>query len=359
MSRIHNFGAGPAALPLPVLEKAREELLEFGGAGASIMELSHRSVEFSRVCSAAEQNIRRLMNISNDYAVLFMHGGASSQFALIPLNFRIGGRAADYIHTGHWSAKAIKEAGVSGPVNIAWNGGPEHYVRVPSQDEIELGHDAAYLHICSNETIEGLYYPVFPESDAPLVADMSSEIMSRAIDVNRFGIIYAGAQKNIGPSGLALVIIHKTLLDRCPETVQVFHRYRTHVTGSSLYNTPNTWGIYMVELVTDWLLELGGVASIEAINQRKASLLYDMLDSSDFWRTPVRKQCRSIMNVVWRIHDEELEPQFLKEARSADLAGLKGHRSVGGLRASIYNACPLESIELLVSFMRDFESRNG
>ena len=359
MSRIHNFGAGPAALPLPVLEKAREELLEFGGAGASIMELSHRSVEFSRACSAAEQNIRRLMNISNDYAVLFMHGGASSQFALIPLNFRNGGRTADYIHTGHWSAKAIKEAKVGGPVNIAWNGGPEHYARVPSQDEIKLGHDAAYLHICSNETIECLCYPVFPESDAPLVADMSSEIMSRAIDVNRFGIIYAGAQKNIGPSGLALVIIHKTLLDRCPETVQVFHRYRTHVTASSLYNTPNTWSIYMVGLVTDWLLELGGVASIEAINQRKASLLYDMLDSSDFWRTPAGKQCRSIMNVVWRIHDEELEPRFLKEAGAAGLAGLKGHRSVGGLRASIYNACPLESVELLVSFMREFESRNG
>jgi phosphoserine aminotransferase len=359
MSRVHNFVAGPAVLPLPVLEKARQELLEFAGAGASVMELSHRSKEFSTVRETAEENIRRLMDISNDYAVLFLHGGASSQFALIPSNLRPEGQTADYIHTGQWSAKAIKEAQLSGSVNIAWDGKSDQYMRVPSQDELKLSDDAAYLHICSNETIGGICYPVFPESGATLVADMSSEIMSRVIDVNRFGMIYAGAQKNIGPSGLALVIIHKSLLDRCPESVQIFHRYRTHVEESSLYNTPNTWGIYIVKLVTAWLLDHGGVTAIEKINRHKALLLYEVLDACDFWKTPAHRDHRSIMNVVWWLENEELESKFIHEAETEGLTGLKGHRSIGGLRASIYNACALKSVEALVAFMRDFESRNG
>ncbi len=359
MARKFNFVAGPAALPLPVLEQAREELIDFQGQGMSVMEMSHRSKTFDAVHQAAIANTRRLMDIPEDYDILFLQGGASHQFAMIPLNLRRPGETADYIHTGSWAGKAIKEAQLTGATNVIWDDKKENYTRAPRPEEIRETPGAAYVHLCSNETIGGVVCPEFPQTTAPLLADMSSEIMSRVIDVRRFGMIYAGAQKNLGPSGLALVIIRRDLLERAPDTVPYFFRYSTHAAENSLYNTPNTWAIYMLKLVTDWLIGLGGVAGMERINREKAALLYDTLDSSDYWRTHAQPGYRSIMNVVWRLPSEALEDQFVKEASAAGLAGLKGHRSVGGLRASIYNACPIEAVRALVDFMKDFERRNG
>lgn len=359
MARIHNFNAGPAVLPLPVLEQARAEFLDFAGNGMSIMEMSHRSKGFASVLAAAEANVRRLMGVSDEYTVLFLQGGASMQFAMIPLNLRGEGQTADYINTGSWATKAIKEAKISGPVNVIWDGKNENYVRVPHMDELAFTSGAAYTHICSNETIGGIRFTEFPKTEAPLIADMSSEIMSRAIDVNQFGMIYAGAQKNIGPSGLALVIIRNDLLARSPESINVFFRYTTHAKEPSVYNTPNTWGIYLVKLVTDWVESLGGIAALEKINEAKAKAIYDILDSSDFWKPCAAKECRSIMNITWRLGDEELEKLFVSEAKAQGMEGLKGHRSVGGIRASIYNACPQESIDALVAFMKNFEKQHG
>ena len=359
MARVHNFGAGPAALPLPVLEKAQAELIDFAGNGMSIMEMSHRSKGYDAVHQAAKENVRRLMGVGDEYEILFLQGGASHQFAMIPLNLRRAGESADFIHTGSWAGKAIKEAKLTGAVNVVWDGKEESYMRVPAASELKLTPGAAYVHLCANETIGGIQFPEFPATEAPLVADMSSEIMSRAIDVSRFGLIYAGAQKNLGPSGLALVIIRKDLIDRCPETVPIFFRYRTHSEENSLYNTPNTWAIYLLKLVTEWVEGQGGLAGVEKINTAKAEKLYATLDGSDFWKTPANKACRSKMNVVWRLPSEELEAQFVKEATGAGLVGLKGHRSVGGIRASIYNAVGMESIDALIKFMREFEAKNG
>ena len=359
MARIFNFNAGPAALPLPVLEKAQAELVDTGGSGMSVMEMSHRSKDFAAIIETSEANVRKLMGISDDYAVLFLQGGASLQFAMIPMNLRRPGKSADYIDTGSWASKAIKEAKIGGSANVVWSGKGENYARVPSRNELTLTADAEYVHICSNETIGGIRFPEFPKTDAPLIADMSSEIMSRVIDVNQFGMIYAGAQKNIGPSGLALIVLRKDLIERTPESVNVFLRYSTHAADGSLYNTPNTWGIYILKLVTDWMESLGGVAAIQKINEEKAGTLYTAIDSSSFWRSPVDKASRSIMNVVWRLPNEELEEKFVSEAKKAGMIGLKGHRSVGGIRASIYNAVPKEAINALVSFMKDFETKNG
>ena len=360
MARVYNFNAGPAALPLPVLEKAQAELLDFGGTGMSIMEMSHRSKEFQAVIDAAEANIRKLMGISDDYAVLFLQGGASLQFAMIPQNLRRPGKSADFVDTGSWASKAIKEAKVGGgATNVIWSGKESNYFRAPKPNEIKETPDAEYVHICSNETIGGIRFPEFPKTNAPLIADMSSEIMSRVIDVNQFGMIYAGAQKNIGPSGLALVILRKDLIERTPDTVNIFLRYKTHADEGSLYNTPNTWGIYIVKLITEWVESLGGLAGMQEINETKAQTLYDVLDGSDYWRTVTDKDSRSIMNVVWRLPNEELEEKFISEAKKAGFIGLKGHRSVGGIRASIYNAVPQEAVDALVSFMNDFQAKNG
>ncbi len=359
MARKFNFVAGPAALPLPVLERAQAELVDYQGQGMSIMEMSHRSKTFDAVHMAAVANVRRLMNIDENYEILFLQGGASHQFAMIPLNLRQAGESADFIHTGAWSAKAINEAKLTGKINIVWDGKDGNYCRVPAPDEYQLDPKAAYVHICTNETIGGVMFNEIPSTVAPLVADMSSEIMSRVLDVNRFGMIYAGAQKNLGPSGLALVIIRKDLLERVPEAAPYFFRYKTHADENSLYNTPNTWGIYMLKLTTDWLLGLGGVSAIETINRRKAARLYEALDASAFWQPHARKEDRSLMNVSWRLPSEALEEKFIKEATAAGLMGLKGHRSVGGIRASIYNACPEEAVEALVAFMADFERANG
>jgi len=359
MTRIHNFNAGPAALPLPVLQRAQAELLEYGGQGMSVMEMSHRGKAFDAILNDAIANIKQLMGISDDYQVLFLQGGASLQFATIPMNLRRPGETADYVDTGSWASKAIKEAKLQGETKVVWSGKAENYVRAPRPDELTFTPGAAYVHICSNETIGGVRYADFPRTDAPLIADMSSEIMSRVIDVNQFGMIYAGAQKNIGPSGLALVIMRKELIARTPDTVPVILRYDTHANENSLYNTPNTWGIYFVKLVTDFMLEQGGVAAIQQKNEAKAAALYTVLDSSAFWKPHAAKDSRSIMNVTWRLPSEELEKQFAGEATKAGLEGLKGHRSVGGLRASIYNAVSMDDVQALIGFMKEFEKKNG
>ncbi|MHB0911907.1 MAG: 3-phosphoserine/phosphohydroxythreonine transaminase [Armatimonadota bacterium] len=358
MGRVYNFNAGPAALPESVLERAQAEMLEFGGAGMSVMEMSHRSKDFQGIIDAAEANVRKLMGVPDDYAVLFLQGGASLQFATIPMNLRRPGKVADYVNTGSWAGKAVKEAKLSGETNVVWDGKGGNFTRAPKPSEIETTPGAEYLHICTNETIGGIRFAEFPEAGT-LIADMSSEIMSRAVDVSRFGMIYAGAQKNIGPSGLALVIMRKELLERTPESTPVFLRYDTHAKEGSLYNTPNTWGIYMLKLVSDWLVGLGGIPAIQKINEEKAGMLYGLLDGSDFWRTVAEPESRSIMNVVWRLPSEELEEKFVAEAKSAGFIGLKGHRSVGGIRASIYNAVPTEAVAALVGFMQEFEAKNG
>ncbi len=359
MSRVYNFNAGPAALPLPVLEKAQAELLDLGGSGMSVMEMSHRSKEYAAINDQAEANVRRLMGIPDDYSVLFLQGGASLQFAMVPMNLRRPGKLADYVDTGSWSSKAIKEAKVTGAVNVAWSGKEENYMRIPKENELQLTPGAEYVHICSNETIGGICYSTFPKTEAPLVADMSSEIMSRVIDVRQFGLIYAGAQKNLGPSGLALVIVRNDLMERCPEDVPIFLRYSTHAEEKSLYNTPNTWAVYILKLVTEWLESLGGIPAIQKINEKKAQTLYDLLDSSEFWRTPADRESRSIMNVVWRLPSEELEELFVSEAKKEGMVGLKGHRSVGGLRASLYNAVGQDAVDALVGFMKEFERKHG
>jgi len=359
MARVYNFNAGPAALPVSVLEKAQGEMLEYVSSGMSVMEMSHRSKDFEGIIQTAEANVRKLMGVPDEYAVLFLQGGASLQFAMIPMNLRREGKPADYVNTGSWASKAIKEGKLTGNVNVAWDGKSENFTRAPKPSELSLTADAEYLHICTNETIGGIRFSEFPKTSAPLIADMSSEIMSRAINVSDFGMIYAGAQKNIGPSGLALVILRKDLIERCPESVPVFLKYKTHTDEGSLYNTPNTWGIYILKLVTDHVLSIGGIPAMQKINEQKAGALYDTLDGSNFWKTVADKGSRSIMNVVWRLPSEELEEKFVAEAKKAGFIGLKGHRSVGGIRASIYNAVPKEAVDALVSFMKEFERNNG
>jgi len=359
MARIHNFGAGPAGLPLPVLQQAQSELLDYAGTGMSIMEMSHRSKTFEQVIQAAEANVRKILGISNDYAVLFLQGGASGQFAQIPMNILGAGQTADYVHSGAWAEKAIKEAKTVGNVNVSWDGKSEKYMRMPRASELKLTPGAAYVHVTSNETIGGVQFPSFPKTEAPLVGDMSSDIMCRKIDVNQFGLIYAGAQKNIGPSGLVLVIIRKDLAERVPEKVPAIYKYKTHMPEPSLYHTPNTWAIYLVKLVTEWVEAVGGLSTLQAINEEKAKLLYDCLDGSAYWKPCANKDSRSIMNITWRLGTEELETKFCKEATAAGLEGLKGHRSVGGIRASIYNAVSKESVAALVGFMNEFEKKNG
>ena len=359
MNRIHNFNAGPAALPLEVIEQAQAELPSLDGTGVSVMELSHRSKEFQAVIDSAEAGLRRLMKIPEDYDILFLQGGASLQFAMLPMNLRRPGKSADYVDTGSWANKALKEAQLTGAVNVAWSGKADGYMRIPGQDELNLQSDAEYVHICSNETIGGICWKQYPKTDAPLFVDMSSDILSREIDVNQFDMVYAGAQKNLGPSGLAIVILKKGLADRAPENTPIFFRYSTHIKDGSLYNTPNTWAIYLLDLICKWLEARGGAAAMEKINEKKAAVLYDIIDSSDFWRSPVEVESRSIMNVIWRLGTEELEAQFISEAKKAGMAGLKGHRSVGGIRASIYNAVTMESVEALAGFMKEFERKNG
>ena len=347
-------------MPLPVLEEAQRDLLTLPGVGMSVMEISHRSKTFDEIIAGAETGLRDLLDIPKDYQVLFLQGGASLQFAMVPMNFLSLDSSADYIVTGSWGKKAVKEAQKYGTVDLAANLADGGFTRVPRQDELQLNPSAAYVHITSNETIEGVEWKDEPEvGDIPLVSDASSNILSRPIPIEKYGIIYAGAQKNMGPSGVTLVIIREDLLPRIPEGLATMLDYRTHVKDKSLHNTPNTWGIYIINLVCKWLKDKGGLAAMQQENEAKAKLLYDAIDATDFYRGHADPDSRSNMNVTFRLPSEELEKKFASEATAAKLDGLKGHRSVGGIRASIYNAFPREGCEALVEFMKEFERKNG
>jgi phosphoserine aminotransferase len=358
--RIYNFSAGPAVLPVAVLEEAQRDMLALPGVGMSVMEISHRSKTFDEIIGGAEQGLRELMGIPENYKVLFLQGGASLQFSMIPMNLLPEGQTADYIITGSWGKKALKEAKRTGTINVAANTEDSRYSRTPEQHELKLSANAAYVHLTSNETIEGVEWKDLPDTgDVPLVSDASSNILSRVEPVEKYALIYAGAQKNMGPSGLTVVIIRDDLLARVPDGLHTMLDYRTHVENDSLYNTPNTWGIYILNLVCKWLKGKGGLAGMQRENEAKAKLLYDAIDAGDFYRGHAAPESRSLMNVTFRLPSEDLEKQFVKEATEARLDGLKGHRSVGGLRASIYNAFPREGVEALVEFMKEFERKNG
>ena len=360
MRRVINFGAGPAALPRQVLEQAAAEMLDWHGSGMSVMEMSHRGKEFISIAEAAEADLRALLAVPENYKVLFLQGGAIAQNAVVPMNLLRGRSVADYVNTGEWSKKSIKEAKKYCAVNVAATGEDAGFTYIPPQESWKLSRDAAYVHICSNETIGGLEYHWVPETgDVPLVADMSSHILSRPVDVSRYGLIYAGAQKNIGPAGLAIVIVRGDLIGQAlPITPSVFD-YKAQADAGWMLNTPATFSVYIAGLVFKWLKQQGGLAAIEQNNIAKAQLLYDYLDRSAFFSNPVRKADRSRMNVPFRLKDERLDEEFLKQAKGADMVQLKGHRAVGGMRASIYNAMPFDGVNRLVEFMRDFETRRG
>lgn len=358
--RIFNFSAGPAALPLPVLERARDEMLSLAGSGMSVMEISHRSPQFQEVLDRAESGLRALMKVPSNYRILFLQGGASLQFSMVPMNFLPSGGSADYVLTGAWGKKAAGEAARCGRVNIIWNGEPDGFRKTPVENELRTTQDAAYVHYTSNETIEGVEFKYEPKVEGTVVCDASSNILSKDFDITRYSMVYAGAQKNIGPSGVCVVVISDDMLERVPAGQHSSLDYRAIAKAGSMLNTPNTWGIYIVSLVCDWLIELGGVAAIAARNEEKARLLYDAIDSSDgFYEGHADRSCRSLMNVTFRLPSPDLDVRFAAEAAEQGLSGLKGHRSLGGIRASIYNAFPREGVEALVSFMSDFAARNG
>jgi phosphoserine aminotransferase len=365
--RAFNFNAGPAALPLPVLERIREELLDYRGTGMSVMELSHRSPEFEAINNAAEQNLRKLLAIPDDYAVIFVQGGGSMQFTMVPMNLALPGKPVDVLHTGAWTAKAISELKKSTLHNIAASTEAAKFTRVPRADEIKLSADASYTYFCTNNTIEGTQYHALPTSAAPLVADMSSDIASRPVDVGKFGLIFAGAQKNLGPSGVTLVIVRRDLAERADKNLPTTLQYRTHIKEKSLYHTPPTFAVYTLALVTEWIASEGGLPGIQKRNEAKAKLLYDTIEASGgFYTCPVEKSSRSLMNVVFRvggssnqIGDENLEKEFAKQAAAANLVGTPGHRSVGGMRISLYNAVGLDAVEALTHFMREFHRAKG
>ncbi|GAC1446504.1 MAG: 3-phosphoserine/phosphohydroxythreonine transaminase [Pyrinomonadaceae bacterium] len=358
--RIFNFSAGPAVLPVPVLEQAGREMLSLPGVGMSVLEISHRSKTFDEIIAGAEENLRELMGIPENYHILFLQGGASLQFSMIPMNLLPQGGSADYIVTGSWGKKAVKEAKRVSAVNVAATTADSNFNRVPYADECKFDNHAAYVHFTPNETIEGVEFKDEPEvGNVPLFADMSSNILSKPIDVQKYALIYAGAQKNMGPSGVTLVILRDDLLSRIPDNLHTMLDYRTHVESKSLYNTPNTWGIYILNLVGKWLKDKGGLTAMQKENAAKAKLIYDVIDAGDFYRGHAVRDARSNMNVTFRLPSEDLEKQFAKEATAQGLDGLKGHRSVGGIRASIYNAFPREGCEALVQFMKEFERKNG
>ena len=356
--RIFNFSAGPAVLPVSVLEHARSELVALPGVGMSILEVSHRSKVFEDVLARAEADIRQLANVPANYRVLFLQGGASLQFSMVPMNLLLEGMTADYVVTGAWSAKAVDEAKKIGKVHIAATTKPEHFTRIPRTDEMELTAGAAYVHMTSNNTIYGTEWKRLPEAgDVPLVSDTSSDMFSRPIDITRHALVYAGAQKNMGPAGVTVVIIREDLLARSSASLPVMLNYAVHAENGSMYNTPPVFAIYMLGLVTRWLIDQGGLDAIAVTNERKAGKLYAEIDRTGFYRGTADKDSRSLMNVTFRLPSEDLEKRFVKEAESAGLDGLKGHRSVGGIRASIYNAFPEAGVDALVDFMRDFERR--
>ena len=359
MDRVYNFSAGPAAIPLPVLERARDELVDWHGCGMSVMELSHRGKEFMSIAERAEADLRRLLDIPNGYRVLFLQGGATTQFGNIPFNLATAEDKADYVVTGSWSKKALAEGRRFLNARVAADSAPNRHTEIPDPATWELSPDAAYLHYTPNETIGGVEFHFVPESPAPLVADMSSTILSRPLDVERFGLIYAGAQKNIGPAGLAIVIVREDLIGRAREGTPAMMDYAQQAEAWSMLNTPPTWGWYIAGLVFEWLLEQGGLAAMEERNRRKAETLYGAIDGSDFYANPVAPHCRSRMNIPFTLADPALDAPFLEQARAAGLLTLKGHRSVGGMRASLYNAMPQEGVDALVAFMQEFERTHG
>jgi len=359
--RVFNLNAGPAILPEEVIKEAQEQLFTLPGAGMSILEMSHRSKKFDEILLSAKNGIKSLLDISDDYEILFLQGGASLQFSMVPLNLMPPKNKADYIVTGSWSKKAVKEAKRVGTVNIAASTESENFKRIPKPEEIKLDPDSAYVHFTSNNTIYGTQWHAEPQvGNLPLVCDASSDILFKKIDVSKYALIYAGAQKNIGPSGVVLVILRKDLLERSSDSLHTMLNYKTHVENNSLYNTPNTFGIYMIDLVAKHLVKKGGLDAMYKTNLEKAKLLYDCIDTSDgFFKGHAEKDSRSLMNVTFRLPSEELEKKFIDEVTKAGFVGLKGHRSVGGLRASIYNAFPLLGIQELVKFMIEFKAKNG
>ena len=360
-TRIFNFSAGPAVLPMPVLEQAQRELVSLPGVGMSVMEISHRSKTFEDLLGTAIADLRELAGIPGNYRVLMLQGGATLQFSMVPMNLLGAGQTADYVDTGSWAEKAAKEASRVGTVKITGSTRQDGYNRIPSPSELAFTPGAAYVHITTNNTIEGTEWRSLPDvaADVPLVADASSDILSGPIDVGRFGLIYAGAQKNLGPSGVTLVIVREDLLSRSKSDLPVMLNYKVQADNNSLYNTPNTFGIYILGLTMKWLKSLGGLTAIARLNERKAAKLYAEIDRSGFYRGTAQAASRSLMNVTFRLRTEELEKMFEKEATSAGLDGLKGHRSVGGMRASIYNAFPEEGVDALIDFMTEFERRRG
>jgi phosphoserine aminotransferase len=363
VKRAFNFNAGPGALPLPVLEQIREELLDWRGSGMSVMEMSHRSPEFESINAAANQKLRSLLGVPDDYAVVFLQGGGSMQFTMAPMNLCLPGKPVDVLHTGAWTAKAIGELKKGILHNIAASTESEKFARLPRRDEMKFSPDASYVHICTNNTIEGTQWTALPETgNVPLVADMSSDIASRFVDVKQFGLIFAGAQKNLGPSGVTIVIIRKDLAERADKNLPALLQSRTHIKEHSLYHTPPTFAVYVVGLVLEWIESEGGVQGMEKRNEAKAKLLYGIIETSGgFYHCPVENNSRSKMNVVFRVAggDESIEKQFASQAAAAGLVGTPGHRSVGGMRVSLYNAVTLEAVEALTSFMREFQRTRG
>ncbi len=357
--QVYNFNAGPAALPREVILKAQAEFADYHGCGYGIIEESHRAPAFDEIIQAAEANFRTLLNIPENYDVLFLQGGASLQFAMIPMNLQVPGKTIGYADTGVWANKAIKELAIQQlPYEVVFNGADCNYNEIKGIKDWKINPDWAYFGICVNNTIYGTEYPEFPETgDVPLIADMSSDILSRKVDVSKFGLIYAGAQKNIGPAGLTIVIIRKDLAERCPKTVPTMLRYTTHMEGKSLYNTPPTFAIYMNRLVTDWMIANGGLDAMEQLDNEKAKTLYDFIDNSGFYRATAAPATRSRMNVCFRLPTEDQEKAFIAYAKTQGLVGLKGHRKVGGCRASIYNAVPMAGVQRLIDVMKDFQKQ--
>lgn len=360
--RAFNFNAGPAALPLSVLEQIRSEMFDYRGTGMSVMEMSHRSMEFEEIIDRAERNLRRLMAIPDDYAVIFVQGGGTMQFSMVPANLYVAGKPVDVLHTGAWTSKAISELKKGTPHRLAASTEPQKFMRIPRTNEIQLVPDASYVYMCTNNTIEGTQWHTMPATgEVPLVADMSSDIASRPVDVSRFGLIFAGAQKNLGPSGVTVVIVRRDLAERADKNLPSLMQYRTQIKEKSLYHTPPTFAVYVCGLVLEWIAAEGGVSAIEKRNEAKAKLLYDAIDSSSLYSCPVEKDSRSRMNVVFRVAggNAETENRFVAEASKAGMVGVAGHRSVGGMRVSLYNAVPHDAVESLVSFMRQFERKQA
>ena len=357
--RAHNFSAGPATLPLSVLEKAKSELTDYREKGASILEMSHRSPEYTEIDQQATERLKKLTGADDDWEVIFLQGGASSQFMMVPHNFLNSSRTADYIDSGAWSAKAIKEAKLFGSVHVPFSSKDQNYTRIPSKSQLSYSDNPEYVHFTSNNTIFGTQFYSEPETNgALLVCDASSDFLSRPIDLDKYGLIYAGAQKNLGPAGVTIVMIRKSFLDKQrSEAIPTILNYKTHV--EKIFNTPPVYAVYMVNYVLEWILEKGGLSYFESFNTQKADLLYNELDKDEFYRGTVEKDSRSKMNVTFRLQNQELEKVFLEEASQQNLVNLKGHRSVGGIRASIYNACPMESVQALVDFMQEFRSKNS